>query len=162
MKIIFVGFENSPGCNNYSVVLIVEAEGKLYQGRIKAIDYGVLDVEYRYEPRDFLGLPEQFAKDLLFKHKPIFDAHIERAEVGIIQLTPDQIEVIIENVNLMELEEVVEPIHFERVLYTPCESIQIIERFVTLSVGGKLSLVSVNRQTGEETYLKNVNPYGGA
>ncbi|MAI08253.1 MAG: hypothetical protein CMF61_04755 [Magnetococcales bacterium] len=161
MKPIYIGFENEHGCNNYSAVLIVEADGKLYQGRIKAIDYGVLGVEYRYKPMNFYGLPEQFAKDLIFKHKPVFNAHIERSEVGVIQLTPEQIEVITENLNVNELEEVVEPICFERVLYTPLESVQIVERFETRSGSAKFSLLSVNAETGEKTYLKTVNPYGG-
>lgn len=160
MKIIYVGFENGHGCNNYSAVLFVEAEGKLYQGRIEASGYGVVDVEYRYKPQGFYGLPERFAKDLIFTRKPVFNAHIERAEVGAIQLTPEQIEIITENLNVSELEEIVEPICFERVLYTPLDGIQIVERF-EYRMGPKLSLLTVNAQTGEATYLKIVNPYGG-
>lgn len=163
MEMIYAGWSKT-GNGSYTLTVLVKEENQLYKAKVTAAGRGVLDPEYSYKPMDFCGLDEALVKDLIFRSKGFFTPDLQsqdRSYGYTIQFKENQLQELKACITLDKFEKVDDFKTLESTLYKPTETLKIVERFEVRSRQSKLSLVSVNTQTGEEHYLQTVQPYKG-
>jgi hypothetical protein len=159
MEILYVGWL-SDGHGSYTLIVLVKEENQIYKAEVNAIAEGVIDPEYSYRPLDFCGLNENLVKDLIYRSKPIMQPEIhaqDRKYSYAIQFENNQLQELKKSISLEGFEKVDSFETVESVLYKPNDTLKIVERFELVAKHGKLSIVSVNSQTGEEVYLQTLS-----